>query len=138
MSRFTLDQSALRQEIATQQGLVARAMMRGAQAGRAHAVADLTANRLIGVSGVLRGSIEAQLVSGSPVTAAIGTNVEYARYVHEGTGPITPTTARVLAFTPKRSGRTVFAARTSGTRATGRFSPFLTNALQKLRASDFT
>lgn len=75
--------------------------------------------------------------SGTPV-AVVGTNVSYARAVHNGTGiygsrgtPITPTSARFLKFTPKGSTRPVFARSVKGVRP----RPFLTDALDVIPAA---
>lgn len=85
-------------------------------------------------TGRLRNSITVELVivGGIPVVR-IGTNVEYARWVHDGTGvygplrrPIRPRRAKVLAFTPRGSSQTVFATQVRGT--PGR--PFLRDALE--------
>lgn len=68
--------------------------------------------------------------------ATVGTDVEYALYVHEGTKPhiIRPVNARVLAFPAggRRSGGAMVFARVvhhPGTRA----QPFLRNALEEVR-----
>lgn len=106
--------------------------------------------------GRLRSSITHELVSiGGDLVVRIGTNVEYARAVHDGTGvygpkgrPITPVTAKVLAWPNRgttskrktRTGRTVttraqtatstsFAAYVAG--SPGR--PFLARALPAAR-----
>lgn len=64
--------------------------------------------------------------------ARVGTNVRYARWVHDGTGiygplhrPIRPTTKAYLKFTPKGSVKVVFAKSVKGMRA----NPFLKDAL---------
>jgi len=69
----------------------------------------------------------------SRLACRVGTNVKYARMVHDGTGiygpngrPITPTHASVLAFTPHGSNVVVFAARVKGSPAV----PFLQEALR--------
>jgi hypothetical protein len=103
-------------------------------AGRAKL--DLTVNRLVG-EGLLRNSIEAETyVRGNRVISRIGTNVNYARFVHEGTAsPIVPRRARALRF--RSGGVQVIRPQVRGTRETGRYSPYLTNALRQLRLSDF-
>ena len=62
----------------------------------------------------------------------IGTNVEYAIFVHEGTGiygpkgvPIRPSRAKALVFTPYGAVKPVFAKQVKGMPA----NPFLVNAL---------
>ena len=81
--------------------------------------------------GRLRTSIEVEMAveRGAPV-ARVGTNVEYALYVHEGTGiygkrgrPITPVRAKALKFTV--GGKTLIRRSVAG--MPGR--PFLTDAL---------
>lgn len=93
--------------------------------------------------GRLRASVEfAVTVEGDKVIGRIGTKVEYAMAVHEGTGVygpqaavIRPKTAKALKFMPKGGARPpgtkpsksgfVFAAYVRGMRA----NPFLTDAL---------
>ena len=83
-------------------------------------------------TGRLRSSIAARVeVEGGKPLVIVGTNVEYAIYVHEGTGiygprgrPIEPVNAKVLAWTP-RGGSTVFARSVKGMK--GR--PFLEEAM---------
>lgn len=84
-------------------------------------------------TGRLRSDIHIQMltVNGYPA-GRVGFNVFYGVYVHEGTGiygpkrsPIRPVSARVLAFKPKGSNRTIFRPQVSGMRP----NPFLKNAL---------
>ena len=91
------------------------------------------AQRLCPVNnGRLRQSIEVEMaVEGGVPVARVGTNVEYALWVHEGTGiygkrgrPITPVRAKALRFTP-RGGPTLFRRSVAGQRGV----PFLTDAL---------
>jgi len=89
--------------------------------------------------GRLRASVTATVsVEGDLVIGRIGTNVSYARDVHNGTGIygpagklIVPTTAKALRFTPKGGGRgakgaVVFAKWSRGSRP----NPFLVDALR--------
>lgn len=77
---------------------------------------------------------EAATVSGNRVVARVVNDAEHARYQHEGTkGPILPRRAKVLRFTPKGGGGFVYARQVRGVEAV----PFLTDALKRLRASDF-
>lgn len=85
-------------------------------------------------TGKLRASISVQLKrkSSRTLTVRIGTNVEYAIWVHDGTGlygpmhrMITPKTKRYLRFKPHGSNKYVFAKAVKGMRA----NPFLLNAL---------
>lgn len=85
-------------------------------------------------TGRLRASINTQLVTGpkgEPV-AVIGTNVYYARWVHDGTGVfgpkhrlIRPTRREFLKFRPTGGGRFVYARFVVGMKP----NRFLTNAL---------
>lgn len=95
-------------------------------------------------TGRLRASVKVQLIV-TPISQQIrvGTNVRYARWIHDGTGifgpkhaPITPRTARVLVFKSKYSkiikGKNrgkVFARSVKGIKA----NPFLKNALWAFR-----
>lgn len=98
----------------------------------------LTAANLIN-TGTLRNSIEHRTSStGRGIVSRVGTDVGYARYVHEGTtGPIYPRSARVLRFKPSGSSTFVFADSVRGTRETGRYTPFLRTALDQLTTSDY-
>lgn len=99
--------------------------------------ADRVVNRAKQLSpvhtGRLRSSITREVVvTASGPVARAGTNVEYARWVHEGTGiygprgqPIRPVRAKVLVFTPKGANRPVFARQVRGARP----RRFLTEAL---------
>ena len=88
-------------------------------------------------TGRLRASIATQVVTnGGDPFVTVGTNVQYARFVHFGTGiygprhrRIVPLHARVLRFQLKGHGATVYARSVSGMRA----NPFLTNALSAAR-----
>jgi Bacteriophage HK97-gp10, putative tail-component len=83
--------------------------------------------------GRLRASITYQIVaSPTGLVARIGSNVEYARYVEEGTGiygphqtPIVPVNASVLVFTPKGATGPVFARSVKGMKP----RPYLVPAL---------
>ncbi len=88
-------------------------------------------------TGRLRASINTQLVirNGRPV-AVVGTNVFYARFVHDGTGiygprhrMIRPTRRRFLRFRPAGSRRFVYARQVRGMVP----NRFLANALRAAR-----
>lgn len=88
-------------------------------------------------TGRLRASINTQLVirQGRPI-AVIGTNVRYARYVHDGTGiygprhrMIRPVRRKFLRFRPQGSRRFVYARKVRGMPP----NPFLANALKAAR-----
>ena len=84
-------------------------------------------------TGRLRASITTQVVeSGGELRVTIGTNVRYARWVHNGTGLygpahryITPKSKRFMRFRTKTSRGYVYARRVQGMRP----NPFLASAL---------
>lgn len=85
-------------------------------------------------TGKLRASISVQLKQKNSRTLYIrvGTNVEYAIWVHDGTGiygplhrPIKPVSHRYLRFKPKGSARYVYAKQIKGMRP----NPFLADAI---------
>lgn len=99
---------------------------------RSRTVTNL-AKRKVGVdTGRLKGSIRFTLqIENGRVVGTIGTVVQYGVYHHEGTGiygpkrrPITPVTAKVLAFPGK--GGMVYRASVKGARP----NPFLVDALR--------
>lgn len=87
--------------------------------------------------GRLRASLITRLIVSNGVPAAeIGSDVDYALDVHEGTGiygrfhrPIRPRRGKYLVFRPRGSRVTIFARQVRGVR--GR--PFLRNALPAAR-----
>lgn len=139
--RFThrLNDTALRQLLTGRQGPVARDMLR-----RGLLVETQAKRNLSGIGGPkrvdtgrLRASINTQLVvrDGRPV-AVVGTNVFYARWVHDGTGiygprgrRITPVRRKRLRFRPGGTGRYVYARSVRGMAG----NPFLRNALRAAR-----
>lgn len=135
----SIDAGSIRSAVMGESGPVYAATQRAGGVTRDRAKVDLTVNNLVD-KGLLRQSIESEtFVRDGQIVSRVGTSVPYAGYVHEGTqGPIVPRRARVLRFKPKGASAYVFADSVSGTRETGRYSPFLTNALRKLTVSDFT
>jgi phage gpG-like protein len=139
--RFThrLDLTATRQLLASQQGGVARDMLR-----RGLLVETQAKRNLGGASGPkridtgrLRSSTNTQLVvrDGRPI-AVVGTNVNYARWVHDGTGiygprgaMIRPKRRKYLRFRPSGRGRYVYARQVKGMPG----NPFLRAALRAAR-----
>jgi phage gpG-like protein len=139
--RFThrLDLTATRQLLASAQGGVARDMLR-----RGLLVETQAKRNLGGIGGPkridtgrLRASINTQLVvrDGRPI-AVVGTNVNYARFVHDGTGlygprgrMIRPVRRKFLRFRPHGRGRWVYARQVRGMVG----NPFLRNALRAAR-----
>ena len=88
-------------------------------------------------TGRLRASINTQLVTrnGNPAVL-VGTNVRYARWVHDGTGiygplhrRITPKSHKRLRFRPRGSRKFVYAKSVAGMRP----NPFMKNALHAAR-----
>lgn len=85
-------------------------------------------------SGRLRSSISVEMTSNrGRLGCRVGTNVKYARAVHDGTGiygpksrPIRPTHGAVLVFTPRGASTPVFASSVRGQPAV----PFLMEALR--------
>lgn len=83
--------------------------------------------------GLLRASVATQLGTyGADLSMRVGTNVYYARWVHDGTGiygphgtPIVPRHAQALKFFWKKIGSTVYAKSVKGMRP----NPFLKEAL---------
>ena len=134
-----LDVNAVRAIIASPTGGVAKDMLR-----RGLLVETQAKRNLGGVGGPkrvdtgrLRASINTQLVirNGRPV-AVIGTNVYYARFVHDGTGlygprhrMIRPVRRKFLRFRPAGSRRFVYARRVKGMVP----NSFLRNALRAAR-----
>jgi hypothetical protein len=122
-STVQLSLGAIQSLLNSPQGPVAMDMMR-----RGRKVEAL-AKRLAPVdTGRLAGSIvTVQINVGGKPGAGVGTNVEYALYVHDGTRahPIAPKRAKVLRF--KAGGSVVFTSKVNhpGTKAV----PFLENAL---------
>lgn len=84
-------------------------------------------------TGRLRASISTVLVSrGGTPAVVVGTNVEYARWVHDGTGiygprrrPIRPISHQFLRFRPKGARGYVYVKSVKGMKP----NPFLRNAL---------
>lgn len=132
-----LDQAALRELTSGRTSPVYQAVQRGSRKVVDHAKLDLTAKG-IGDTGQLRNQIEYNVTTeGTTLVGRVTSTAAHSIYVHEGTrGPIVPRTARVLRFTVKGAG-VVYARKVRGTRETGRYTPFLTNGLDRLKLSDF-
>ena len=135
-----LDTSAVTALLNSRSGGVARDML-----ARGLLVESQAKRNLGGVGGPkrvdtgrLRASINTQLVTGpggAPI-AVVGTNVYYARFVHDGTGVfgpkhrlIRPIRAKRLRFKPTGKSRYVYARFVVGMRP----NHFLTNALSAAR-----
>lgn len=134
-----LDLTAIRQLLASPQGGVAQDMLR-----RGLLVETQAKRNLGGIGGPkrvdtgrLRASINTQLVTrqGVPI-AVVGTNVYYARWVHDGTGlygpkhrVIKPIRRKRLRFRPRGQRSWVYAREVKGMVG----NPFLANALTAAR-----
>ncbi len=76
-------------------------------------------------TGTLRRSITS---TATPTLGTVGTNLKYAKAVHDGRGEVRPVRARVLRWVAP-GGAVVFAMRSGPTRP----NPFLRNALNQTR-----
>ena len=133
-----LNTAALQQLLRSTQGPAVQDLLR-----RGLAVESAAKRNLSGYGGPkridtgrLRASITTQVLTRNGEPAVIvGTNVNYARFVHDGTGiygphgrPIRPRHAKVLRWRG-RTGRIMFARSVKGMRP----NPFLRNALHAAR-----
>lgn len=145
--RHQLDREAIHRLLTSPQGGVAKDMFRRGLRVETKAKQLLQSDPRRVDTGRLRASINTQAytVNGKPVVG-VGTNVEYAVYVHDGTGlygprgqMIVPVSKQVLRW--KTRGRGQAAKRKAGTggytfsmRSSGmRPNPFLKNALPAAR-----
>ncbi len=145
LQNLTLDQA----RITAPGSVVYRSVQRAAARTRDRAKVNLTRTGRID-TGRLRNSIAYEMMvfqgrtaggqfASNMVSATIGTDVEYARYIHDGTanngtGFIYPRRAKVLRFKPRGAPGFVYARRVRGIKAT----PFLAEALEQVKVSDFT
>lgn len=123
-----IDGAAMRRMTTSPTGMVGRDIYRRSQAVAARAKRNAPVR-----SGRLRSSIGVKIgTRNGEVVGRVGSSVNYARYVHDGTGLFGPKATRIQ---PKRSGGvlvfegangTVFAKSTAGMR--GR--PFMLDALK--------
>ena len=128
-----LDRRALNELLSTPSGPVARDLFRRGKNVEAEAKKNLQRTPRRVDTGRLRSSINTQLFSlGGKLVVRVGTNVEYALFVHEGTGLygpkgayIYPKTAKFLAW-KTRKGVRVYAMKTRGMRP----NPFLKDAVK--------
>jgi hypothetical protein len=124
--QVTLNGASIKQLFTSPQGIVMRDMYRRGLRVESAAKRGCPVDH-----GRLRGSITTQIVqSRGKSVVRVGTNVSYARYVHDGTGvygprgaPIRPRRAKVLVF--ELNGTTVFTKQVRGVPP----NPFLRNAL---------
>lgn len=139
VTTLKLDPGDIRRFITGPGGPVYQAVQQAAATTRDRAKVELIRAGLVD-KGLLVNSIETQIrVRGDNVVGRIGTDVTYARYVHEGTdSPIVPRTQRALAFVPRGGARLVVVSQVRGTKETGRYTPYLTIALEQLSVGDLT
>lgn len=105
MSTFRVNQQYVDELLRGRSGPVVRHIEEITQAVRSEAVRNVKRD-----TGALAASHEATVnVYGKLVVGRVGTALEYARYLHEGTGiygpkrtPIRPVTAKALRFKPGR------------------------------------
>jgi hypothetical protein len=117
-------------------GMVDRAVQRAAGKVRDDAKQVITTAGRVD-TGALRQSITSRRIDSgrNGVVYEVGSDLFYAIYQHEGVrGPIYPRHARVLRFTPKGGSAFIFRPQVSGFDGV----PFLTQALGRLTASDFS
>lgn len=119
--RLTLDQAAVRRLTLDRQGPVG-----GGLEKIAVRVVGEAKRRCPVDEGRLRASITYNVLTvGAQLSARVGTNVEYARFVHDGRGPVFPVSAKVLRFKPKGSSQFIFRSSVGPAEA----QPFLREAL---------
>jgi hypothetical protein len=127
-----IDRVALHAMLSSPSGGVAKDLFRRGKKVETRAKLNLQRNPRRVNTGYLRSSINTQLISlGGKVSVRVGTNVEYAVFVHDGTGiygpkgaRIYPKTAKVLAWRTK-SGRKMYATSVAGMKP----NPFLADAV---------
>lgn len=139
--RHVYDTGSVNRLLRSPQGGVARDLLR-----RGYRVEGAAKRGCPVDHGRLRSSITTRLISrDGMMIVEVGTDVKYARWVHDGTGiygprhaRIFPRSASVMVFTPRKSGgvfikkgsrKMVFARSTKGMRGT----PFLRNAMPAAR-----
>jgi hypothetical protein len=120
-------------------GVVYRGFQKAAGRTRDRAKVNLTRVGRVD-TGRLRNSIAYEIqVRGSTITATVGSDVEYAKYIefgtaNNGTGYIYPRRATVLRFKPRGGSGFVYAKRVRGIKGT----PFVQDAINALTAEDFS
>lgn len=119
-------------------GVVYRGFQKAAGRTRDRAKMNLTRVGRVD-TGRLRNSIDYEIqVRGSTISASVGTDVEYAKYIHDGTanngtGYIYPRRATFLRFRPRGGPGFVYAKKVRGIKGT----PFIQDAINDLKAGDF-
>lgn len=115
-----INEAAVRRMLSDPAGMTGRFMYQLGQRVRTRAVLNCPVR-----TGRLRSSIQMTLTSAPPssVEFNVGTNVEYAYWVHEGRGPVRPVNKKVLHWVgPGGEVFTTYAGPAKG-------QPFLTDAL---------
>lgn len=119
-------------------GVVYRGFQKAAGRTRDRAKVNLTRVGRVD-TGRLRNSIVYEIqVNGPKISATVGTDVEYAKFIHSGTanngqGFIYPRRATVLRFRPRGGAGFVYAKKVRGIKGT----PFIQDAIDDLTAADF-
>jgi hypothetical protein len=119
-------------------GVVYRGFQKAAGRTRDRAKVNLTRVGRVD-TGRLRNSIAYEIqVNGSRISATVGTDVAYGKYIHDGTanngtGFIYPRRATVLRFKPRGGSGFVYAKKVRGIKGT----PFIQDAINDLTAADF-
>ena len=132
-----VDQGKLNTMLKSPSGAIAKDMMRRGQKVVNAAKRNISSDPTRVNTGRLRSSVTMQLVmGGSRIAVRVGTNVKYARYVHDGTGlygprhaMIRPVSKKALRWKGGGKGGYVFSKTSRGMRP----NPFLKKALQAAR-----
>jgi bacteriophage HK97-gp10 putative tail-component len=137
-----VNQATLRDILQSPNGAVAKDMLRRAIRVQGAAKKNLNDTPRRIDTGRLRASITYELsLAGRRWRARIGTNVEYARYVHDGTGLygprhqyIVPRNRKVLRWVSRGAGKSGKGGYTYAMRSSGfPGNPFLRNALKAVK-----
>lgn len=110
------------------------AAYRAAQVARTRMRGNIQSAGLVN-SGRLLNSVEIQSTSGDPLrpSYAVGSPLEYAKYLEHGTRGHGPVRAKVLRFKPKGSSTFVFAKWVRGVRA----YQFVRQTVREMSLSDY-
>ena len=130
--KHNLNRAGISAMLSSPNGAVAKDLFRRGKKVETKAKQNLSRNPRRIDTGLLRSSINTQLISlGGKPAVRVGTNVYYALWVHDGTGiygprgaPIKPKTAHALSWKVK-GGKKVFARSVKGMQK----NPFLKDAV---------
>lgn len=119
--RHHVDLTALHAILSSPQGGVAKDLFRRGKKVETRAKLNLSRSPRRVDTGLLRSSINTQLVSqGGKISVRVGTNVVYALFVHDGTGLYGPKGAYIYPKTSKylswktKNGKQIYVKRTRG------------------------